>query len=109
MTYFQFYRLKLVLLFFLVFLLVSCTNLTAIDKNPNWWDYSDLIALDPSDSTNPEMDIIAVYTRQINDEIQIRLDFLDQGDNVSYDLHLAFDTIPGGNIQSYLKYQSDLK
>ena len=92
-----------------MFLLVSCTNLTAIDKNPTWWDYSDLIALDPSDSTNPEMDIIAVYTRQINDEIQIRLDFLDQGDNVSYDLHLAFDTIPGGNIQSYLKYQSDLK
>ncbi len=87
--------------------LFSCTNMEFSGEIPAW-AYADLIALDPPDTSDPGKDIIAVYSRFVNDEIQLRLDFLDQSDHSSYDLHLALDTSPGGSNHSPLNYGSEL-
>ncbi len=60
------------------------------------WTYTDLLALDPVDSTRPDSDLIAVYLRENGQEVQIRLDFLDLGLTPAYDLFLALDLTPGG-------------
>lgn len=61
------------------------------------WTYSDLIALDPSDALPPTQDVIALYSRNMDDELQIRIDFLDVSQVLDYDLFLFIDTKPGGS------------
>lgn len=72
---------KIAILGFLLILLgcSGCFRQPNIEMEPmEPWKYSELRALDPSDIANPNQDIIAVYSREHNDEIQIRVDFLDQ-------------------------------
>lgn len=63
------------------------------------WRYTDLRALDAADAPIPSTDILAVYTRTVNHEIQIRLDFLDHADTIEFDLYLVLDTSEGGSSE----------
>jgi len=63
------------------------------------WQYTDLRALDAADAAIPSADILAVYTRTVNHEIQIRLDFLDHADTIEFDLYLVLDTSEGSSIE----------
>ncbi|PWB52975.1 MAG: hypothetical protein C3F13_10150 [Anaerolineales bacterium] len=61
------------------------------------WKYSDLRLLDPVDSLEPKQDLIALYTRKIDDSFQIRLDFLDLDSYLGNDIYIAIDTNPDSN------------
>jgi len=63
------------------------------------WKYSELRALDPSDIANPNQDIIAVYSRDHNEEIQIRVDFLDQQPGDPPYLMIVFEDGSGSSYQ----------
>jgi len=76
------------------------------------WARADLRLLDPPDALLPAQDIIAAYTRTVikgkippfnnslsmnlDQEVQIRLDFLDLTIQNQFDIYLAFDHQPGG-------------
>jgi hypothetical protein len=62
------------------------------------WSLADLRVLDPVDSdASPSTDILAVYTRAIGFDIEIRVDFLDLPLDPDYDLKILLNTVPGGN------------
>lgn len=65
------------------------------------WVYTDLRLLDetgiPETGPAPEQDLIAVYSRSLEDELQVRLDLLDVETRPAADIYLALDTINGGN------------
>ncbi len=79
------------------------------------WVQADLRLLDPPDAQLPSQDIVAAYTRTIDkgkfapfgkfinidvdQEIQVRLDFLDIAIQNQSDVYLAFDHQPGGVFQ----------
>jgi hypothetical protein len=56
-----------------------------------------LRALDPADTANPAFDITAVYLRQVEDRLQIRVDLLDfqNAKDLSLDLNIGDDSAPG--------------
>jgi hypothetical protein len=78
--------------------LVSCVPFQ-LSQSPIPWQYTDLRALDAADAPIPSADILAVYTRTVNHEIQIRLDFLDHADTIDFDLYLVLDTSEGGSSE----------
>ncbi len=53
--------------------------------------------MDPIDAPIPEEELIAIYTRTLRDEVQVRLDFLDLPAQLKSDLYLEIDHTPGGN------------
>lgn len=55
------------------------------------WKYSDLRYLDPSDIANPNLDLIAFYTRDLGKSIEIRLDFLYMDPIAPAGILIAFD------------------
>lgn len=60
------------------------------------WTPASLSLLDLDDAPLPGADIIAVYLRQPDDRLQIRLDLLEPGEFNAVDYYLAFDACPGG-------------
>ncbi len=85
----------------LIVLLVGCSSGS---RNPNKtdlmnWKYGDLRLLDAIDSTNPDQDLIGVYTRINNQTFQIRLDFLDLDTYLGKDIYILLDTNSGGNSE----------
>jgi hypothetical protein len=66
------------------------------------WKIADLRALDPLDAPDPSLDLIAVYTRDLNFAQQIRLDFLDIPETPAADIYIALDTKPGGSEAVHL-------
>jgi len=79
------------------------------------WKAADLRYLQAPDS-DPQHSLIAVYQRQADFDLQIRLDVLDLTPPLDFDLYLAFDTRPGGStalpmlgIQSGLAYELLIK
>ncbi|HSF82896.1 MAG TPA: hypothetical protein VLA49_16800 [Anaerolineales bacterium] len=64
------------------------------------WQYTDLRALDPADSTLPEQDILAIYVREYSlmdhKQLEIRLDILSMSLRSEFDIYLAIDHAPGG-------------
>lgn len=78
-----------------LFSLVSCevnTPLLAIAP----WNYADLRLLDAADATIATHDLIAFYSREAGDDLQLRLDLLDHAVLPDYDLYIAVDSLPGG-------------
>jgi hypothetical protein len=62
------------------------------------WKIADLRVLDPVDVNNsPSTDILAVYTRVIGFDLEIRVDLLDMSLVPIGNLQILLDTIPGGN------------
>lgn len=59
---------------------------------------ANLRMLDPVDNTeSPSTDILAVYTRTVDFDLEIRVDLLDLPLVPDYHLQILLDTIPGGN------------
>lgn len=98
----------------LIFALAITTNCSGATRSNSLlqptrsWQYTDLRILDPTDASKPEFDLVAVYHRQIGDEIQLRLDWLDQPMLPVTDLFIAIDTIPGGKTELPFKVQNIL-
>lgn len=72
------------------------------------WVYSDLRRLDPDDAPDPTRDLLAVYTRQSQGVIEIRLDLLDSGQFPDFDLYIPIDYQPGGLNSLPIDSQSTL-
>jgi hypothetical protein len=66
------------------------------------WKITELRSLDPLDAKDPFLDLIAIYTRSLGFEKQIRLDFLDLPETPSSDIYIALDTQPGGSEMVHL-------
>jgi hypothetical protein len=105
---------------FLLLFTISCSNqIPQSSSVTKTWNYSDLRAIDPSDTITPNNDIIAFYSRQENNNLQIRIDFLDQTiDNYPLLLllfnngwegnsKLPFDIVPQINWNYLLMIPSD--
>jgi hypothetical protein len=87
-------RLLLLLSVFCLLPIVSCVPAS---YDPEW-TYAELRLLDPVDDTStPSTDILAVYTRNIGSDLEIRVDLLDVPLIPDYRLQILLDTLPGGN------------
>jgi len=107
------YRITIYLIILLV-TLPSCTNYTLRTHRETYpltspWTYTDLRALDENDASEPGMDMLAAYVRDIGDELQIRLDFLDLNEVPDFDLYLVIDSQPGGKLTLSNKAAADLE
>jgi hypothetical protein len=93
-------------LFLFSLLLVGCQtkshNLT--HYIPGLWKYADVRLLDPVDRCDPEQDLIVLYTRAVNQDFQIRIDFLDINSTTAQDIYIPIDTQPGGSSQIKTKH-----
>jgi hypothetical protein len=91
---------RLFILLFIIFV-IGCQPIQH-DKNDNtfgMWKYSDVRLLDPIDASDPEQDLIALYTRSNERIFQIRIDFLDLDSPLNQDIFIPIDTNPGGTNQ----------
>jgi hypothetical protein len=87
-------RLLLLLSVFCLLPLAACAPLP-FDRA---WAYADLRLLDNVDeAATPSTDILAVYTRTIGFDLEIRVDMLDLPLVPDYDLRLSLDTQPGSD------------
>lgn len=88
------HRLFRLLSFFCLLPMVSCVPASYHRE----WTYADLRLLDPLDDTStPSTDILAVYTRTIGSDLEIRVDLLGLPLTPDYRLQILLDTLPGGN------------
>ncbi|MBN2548373.1 MAG: hypothetical protein JXB15_04385 [Anaerolineales bacterium] len=98
---------RLLVLFLLICLLLSaCLPRSFSPYQP--WLYTDLRGMDPADALSPSNDLVALYTRSQGDELQIRLDWLDQNWQPDYDLYLILDTTIGGTRQLPLQASAEI-
>ena len=77
--------------------LVSCLALASCESGPrptllDGWQYEDLFGMDPADAEDPNRDLIAIYQRLQERDLEIRLDYLDLEALPAHDLILYFDT-----------------
>lgn len=59
------------------------------------WDMADLRLLEAPNADEPNLDLIAAYEREAQDDVELRFDLLGSPDSAAYDLYLAIDTGPG--------------
>lgn len=76
---------------FFLFILSACSPVTQTNEP---WQLADLRMLALPDTAEPASDLIAVYTRQLDDDFQIRLDFLDLQPDFNENLYILLDTNP---------------
>ncbi|MFC1879039.1 hypothetical protein ACFLZW_03915 [Chloroflexota bacterium] len=102
-------RSRLILSFVLLasFLPAACSSTSPL-RIAEPWRYADLRLLDPIDAPQPGQDIVAVYTRYLQDDLQIRLDLLEHAALPDFDLYLALDFTPGGATSLPLNAQPDI-
>ncbi len=86
-------RLLVLLSIFCLLPVVSCAP---IPSNRDW-AYADLRLLDPLDAPTPSTDILAVYTRAVGSDLELRVDLLDISIIPDYDLALRITT-PTGDL-----------
>ncbi|MCK5429477.1 MAG: hypothetical protein KAI94_08400, partial [Anaerolineales bacterium] len=108
------------------FLLASCALHEPVSVT-NSWTYSELRSLDPSDTFQPSLDILAVYSRHLRptaplsqlgsifpdfsgdvQRVQLRLDFLDLPIRSEADIYLALDHKAGGSKDLPLSDSADI-
>jgi len=82
----------------LALLLSGCQVQPARPGLPHW-AYQDVKLLDPVDATQPGQDITAAYLQKAGDELDLRVDLLDQDLTPEVDLYLALDYTPGGTTR----------
>jgi hypothetical protein len=76
---------------FLLFILSACSPVTQTNEP---WQLADLRMLEMPDAAEPSSDLVAVYTRLLDDDFQIRLDFLDLQPDFNFNIYILFDTSP---------------
>lgn len=78
-----------------------------LDSKP--WNRSEILLMDDVDeSIAPDQDIIALYSREVQDNYQIRIDFLGLDDYYSSTTLIALDIRPGGTTKLPFNMISDL-
>ena len=103
LIYFRYLPLAICLL-----ILTACAPELPPVTPSNPWAYADLHALDPPEAANPELDLIAAYTRYAGSDLQIRFDLLEETLPPRFDLYLALDIRPGGTHRLPLDIESSL-
>jgi hypothetical protein len=88
-------------------LLAACSPFTRPSLTKTW-QANQVRMLDSAAAADPNLDLIAVYTRTSADQQQIRLDFLDLPPETNYDLYLAFDSASGGTTRLPVAAQSEI-
>ena len=87
-------RLITVLLVLALLPVAACTSVSFHRQ----WAVADLRLLDPVDQvSSPSTDILAVYTRRVGYDLEIRVDLLDLPLAPDYRLQITLDTLPGGD------------
>jgi hypothetical protein len=87
-------RLFFLVSIFCLLTIVACAPVS----NYRQWTVADLRLLDPLDaSAIPSTDILAVYTRTLGSDLEIRVDLLDLPLTPDYHLQILLDTLPGGD------------
>ncbi len=82
---------------FLLFSCIPAGTLSPPAEPTAGWRLSDLQLLEPTDAENPAQDIIALYKRQNQDVLQIRIDWLElSAKHPEGDIYIALDDRPGG-------------
>lgn len=83
--------LGFVLVVIVAILLPACQNRTTNLPPPMpKWQYTDLRALDPADAPTPGQDLVALSLRHEQEQVQIRLDWLDIGEIAECDVYIHF-------------------
>lgn len=85
----------------LIVILTACTSATPTFPSLQPWQLSEIRYLEIPNNTEPGSDMIAIYTRQINDEFQIRLDILDLQPDFNLNFYILLDTTPAENTGSF--------
>ena len=90
----------------------GCRHTNLYEPIPSW-TYADLRLIDPVDAIHVSSDIVAVYlySKSIGSnksELNVRLDFLDLSPMVKFDLYLAVDYFPGGNLNLPIRTKSKI-
>ena len=98
---------RAIIILLAITLLAACSPI-AIPSLTQPWQTSQVRLLDPADAADPNLDLIAVYTRTSADQQQIRLDFLDLPADTNYDLYLALDSASGGTTRLPIAAQSEI-
>jgi len=80
----------------LILILAACTPARQTIQP---WQLSDLRLLELPNTADPTSDLIAIYTRQIDNDFQIRLDILDLQPDFDINFYILLDTTASG-IQS---------
>ena len=76
-------------LIFAIFCIVLIQGLSeTFKKETPGWSSKDIRVFDPLDTSDPNNDLIAVYSRDLNGFLEFRLDFLDIRSNENYDYEL---------------------
>lgn len=94
-------RLKASLIRFLLVILLFSTLSSCIQTVPPAevlpaWKYTDLLWLSDGENPSSQNQLIAAYTRQTSQEIQMRMDFLELSQDKQVELAIALDTQFGG-------------
>ena len=71
-------------------LLAGCTSSSRVDSLQNW-KFSHVRLYDAVDAALPSNDFLALYSHLEEDELQIRIDFLDHALLANYDLYFLID------------------
>jgi hypothetical protein len=98
---------RVIFILLAIILLAACSPFTKPSLTQPW-QTSQVRLLDPADAVDPNLDLIAVYTRTSADQQQIRLDFLDLPPDTKYDLYLALDSASGGTTRLPIAAQSQI-
>ena len=86
---------QIIIACWLSILLVGCQEYNQVPTSPEW-KASQVRLIDEIDSSDPDLELVALYTRQVGEELHIRLDFLDLAEFPDGNIYLAFDHAPGG-------------
>lgn len=78
--------------------LAACAPLETPDPGDPWV-YTDLRALSAADAGEPDLDLVALYTRNARTDFQVRLDLFDLKWETQAEIYVALDTHSGGTRQ----------
>ncbi len=86
-------------------------NSSTLTSSPSLfqWALSDVRGLDPADAVQPSWDLLSVYLRREKETLRIRLDLLDHALLPDYELYIALDYAPGGNVHLPLEAQAEIR
>jgi hypothetical protein len=89
-----------IFLFILTLSLTGCQEQSQQDFNPPW-KAVDVRSLDAIDSTSPQKELIALYTRDLEKSRQVRIDFLELPEVIDFDIYLFLDHQPAGGVAAF--------
>ncbi len=89
------------IIFIIIIILTACTPAHPTIQTRQTWQLSDLRFLDIPNTSDPTSDLIAIYTRQIDEDFQVRLDILDLQPDFNINFYILLDTNPAENLEKF--------